>query len=162
MEPTIERVTKGGECWLELTIDRKSKGMELWVRSDPRVEEFISTLSEGDNTPDPIETYGKRWIATNPEQPLMVRRMLREVDTNIYTLSLVGETLAGTRGISNISFLRIVGVGSGEGIRFSVPGPVNRDYIRTIKDNILLASRQLFRDYIVPVHISLRVTSTEL
>lgn len=161
MEPVIGAVNKGGECWLDLSIDRRSKGIELWVRADPRVEEFIKSLAEGETTEDPIESFGKGWIAV--DKPLTVYRMNREIDTTSYALNHVCGTMTTVRGAGpNIAFLRIVGVGSPEGIRFAVNGPISRDYIRSIKENILTATRQLFKDYVVPVHINLRVTSTEL
>lgn len=161
-EVVVEKVSKGGECWLEISLDRKATGLEIWTRADPRVESFMESLSEEDRTPDALEVYGKQWLPIDPEHPILVRRLMKEIESPIYTINAVCLPLTSSRAPGNVSFLRFVGVGSAEGVRFRIVGPISRDAIRTMKDNILSASRQLFRDYIVPTYINLRVTSTEL
>lgn len=156
----VGQVMKGGECWLDLTINRVSRGIQLWFRTDPRVEAFMKSLAEGEEVTDTIESYGKGWISVNPEKPLMVYRLNHELDSPYYTLTAVGNNLGGTRPPTNISFLRAVGIGSGEGIKFIVTGPINKDYTRAIRENTLVAVRQLVADYIAPIHINMRITST--
>lgn len=155
-------VMKGGECWLEISMERKLKGLEIWVRVDPRVEEFVKTLGEGDEGTEVLETYGKSWVSGDPNKPIKVTRLNREINNANYNLDSVGTSLVQSRSGPNISFLRFVGVGTPEGVKFIITGPVSRDYIRSIRENVLVAARQLFRDYIAPVHINLRITSTEL
>lgn len=154
-------VTKGGECWLETTVTRNSKGIEVWVRTLPKVEDFIKMLSEGDGGVDTLDAFGKQWFSINPN-PIQVSRIVKEVESNHYSMNTIGGTISSKHGGTNLSFLRFVGVGSNEGVKFGMAGPHSRDYIKTMVANILTGSRQLFRDYIAPVHINLRVTSTEL
>lgn len=156
----VEKVTKGGETWLELSIDRTSKGMAIWARTLPQVEEFIIALNEVGDPPIPIDSYSRGWTP-GTVNPLMVRMITRDIDCNYYSLNQVGGQL-NSRNSPNLSFLRIVGVGTPEGVRFCIGGPVSKGHITSVKEAVLNASRQLFRDYIVPVHINLRITSTEI
>ena len=41
----VLEVNKGGESWLQFTIDRRATGVELWAKADPRVEDFMRSLS---------------------------------------------------------------------------------------------------------------------
>lgn len=160
MEPVIGSVMKGGECWLELTVGRNSKGIEIWVRTIPKVEEFIKMLAGDDEETDLLSLYTKGWFQIDKE--IRVTKLVKNIDTALYSVDTLGGTLTALRGGANISFLRFVGVGTSDGVRFGIGGPVSRDHIKSMVANTLAASRQLFRDYIAPVHINLRITSTEL
>lgn len=157
----VEKVSKGGECLFELSIDRKASGVEVWVRADPRVEEFMKSIPPEDAPAiDLLESITKNWVSVGA--PLSLYNLGRDLDTAHYTFSSVGGSMTGYKQPGNIAFLRFVGAGSPEGVRFMITGPISRDHIRTFKDAILNASRQFLRDFIVPVYINLRVTSTEL
>lgn len=157
-------ISKGGEVLFELTIDRKGTNMEVWFRSAIQLEDFIQSLcvdQEGLATiPTKLDTYSKAWTPLSPEQG--VYTLAKDIDTAHYTLNALGSSLVPYGKAGNISFLRFIGMSKPEGVGFQVPGPISRDFMRNFKEATLDTVRQLLRDYVLPVHINLRLTSTEL
>lgn len=173
METVTSSVTKGGVAWLEMSFDRGKKGLEIYAKADPRVEDFMQSLACG-APPEPIENYGHEWYMV--KNPLLVYPLERGLPNSTYTIEKVGEGFKhpavsnnGERQLLipaspklNISFLRIVGIGQPGGVTWGLSGPVSKPYIRTIAGEIAAEVRNLVRDYIVPVHINLRISSQEL
>jgi hypothetical protein len=160
MEPTVVEVNKGDDNWLQLSIDRRSRGLEIWVKTDPRVEQFMSSLAEEPKT-TPLSTYGTAWKELDEKAPLKVWVSDREVASPSYRLDNVGGDLGSAMNGWNLSFLRIKDI-STEGVTFFVRGPFDKEYVRTLTKGILTGSRQLFRDYIAPFHVNLRISSQEV
>lgn len=155
----IEEVQKGGECWLQLSIARRAKGLEIFAKADPRVEEFIIALSvNGDY--DQLEMLSRNWYSLDPEKPIQVYRL--EKDLKPYVLLSVGASVRDKFGNPNLSFLQFVGLSKPEGIKYGVAGPFNRSYARALSSDIAQSCRDLFKDYIVPIHINIRISSQEL
>lgn len=159
-EFTPQQVVKGGTCWVDLAIDRGPKGLEIYVKTDPRVEAFVKALGNG--YPDNVEIYGRSWFSLTPAV-LEVHQLGRNLESSMYTLEAVAENFrASTEGPVNLSFLRIVGVGDPQGVRFGVTGPFSKTRIRELMGDIVKETRNLIRDYIVPVHLNLRISSQEV
>lgn len=158
LEP--QRITKGGVCWFDLAISRGPRGLEVFAKTDSRIEDFIKTLGSGKK--DTVEVYGRSWYGLGPTD-LEIHTIDRNIPNDRYTLEAVAEGWKSNRDDrTNLSFLRIVGIGSPEGIRFGVAGPFSRSFVKTVMADVIAETRNLIRDYIVPVHINLRISSTEL
>lgn len=159
LEP--QSVVKGGVCWFDLAIDRGPKGLEVYVKTDPRVEDFIKALGSGKK--DTIDVYGRSWFSLTQGKDLEIHQLERNVQSGTYTLDAVTEPFNSARdGRTNLSFLRIVGIGDPQGIRFGITGPFSKSHVRELMGDVINETRSLIRDYIVPVHINLRISSQEI
>lgn len=157
----VEEVTKGGECWLQISIDRRSKGLEVYIKADPRVEEFMASVSNGKF--ESLESYSRNWCGKDPLNPLKVYVLDRELTSNGYLLNNVcGNLIDGRTSNVNLSFLQFVGISNPEGIRFMISGPFQDEYVKGLIPKILTATRTLLKTYIVPIHINLRISSQEI
>lgn len=155
-----QRVVKGGVSWFELAIERGPKGLEIYAKADPRVEDFVKALGSGKT--DGIEVYGRSWYPLAGKD-LFIHQLERNLTSSEYTLDAVSESFKSQRdGRVNLSFLRIVGIGDPQGIRFGLTGPFSKTHVREMLTNVIGETRSLIRDYIVPIHINLRITSQEI
>lgn len=153
-------IVKGGVSWFELSMNRGKKGLELYVKTDPRVEDFMKSLGNGGK--DGLEAYGRDWFPLEKDM-LHVYKIERSVDSKTYTLSLPAEPLRSLRdGKINLSFLRIVGIGDPQGIKFGVTVPISRSAAIDFSKIIITEVRNVIRDYIVPFNINLRISSQEI
>lgn len=158
LEP--QRVMKGGVCWLDITPSRCSKGLALHVKADPRIEDFIKSLGSGKK--DTIDVYGRSWFSLTGED-LEIHQIEHNVQAGTYTLDAVTESFRCTRdGRVNLSLLRIVGIGDPQGIRFGLTGPFSKPYVKESLQSVIAETRNLILDYIAPIHLNLRITSTEV
>lgn len=163
----VNELSKGGECWLQMTLERRSRGIEVWVKADPRLEEFIASLGIsglGEEKPDKPTEMSKlttKWVSSDPDKKLYFYSIYKELRSEEYRLDIPGETLGVIGGWTNLSFLRFVGIGT-EGVRFIVLGAYDRRYVKSICTEIIRSCRELIKDYIAPVHVNLRISSTEI
>lgn len=156
-----QKVMKGGVCWFDLAIDRGPKGLEVYVKTDPRIEDFIKSLGSGKK--DSVEVYGRSWFSLTSGVELEIHRLDQQLQVSTYSLDAVAESFKTSRDNRvNLSFLRIVGIGDPQGIRFGIAGPFSKSYVRELMGDVVTETRSLIRDYIVPVHLNLRITSTEI
>ena len=165
MAEQLDSVIKSGICWFELSIERGKGGLELFVRADPRIEEFMVSLSAGKN--DIIDIYGKSWFPIG-ERDIKVYRVETELSSlddapKRYLICRPAENLEFPRNDQvNLSFLRFVGIGSPEGVRFGIAGPFSKEYVRKLSSTILTEVRNLVKEFIVPININLRISSQEI
>lgn len=156
----MEQIVKGGICWVELSIGRTSKGLEVWVKAVPEIEQFCKAQS--DSKKDGVEVYARGWIS---DKPLEAYRFKANLAEQGYSLIYVGGSLdvqTSEDGRVNLSFLRLVGISEPEGVKFTVAGPFSREYLDRIGQGIIQQLRTFVRDYIVPVQVNLRISSTEI
>lgn len=158
LEP--QRVVKGGVCWLDITPSRCPKGLALYVKADPRIEDFIKSLGSGKK--DTIDVYGRSWFSLTQGMDLEIHQIERNVQSDRYALDAVAESFRSRDNRVNLSLLRIVGVGDPQGIRFGLTGPFSKPYIKESLQAIIAETRSLILDYIAPIHLNLRITSTEI
>lgn len=159
----IEEVNKGGESWLQMSIDRTSAGLLVWVKADPRVEEFMSTLSAYKTAPatEKLSDYGTNWRAVPGAEPITLYKLYKPVRSTEYTLDNPCGNAFDDSDRVNLSFLRFIGIGAA-GTSFIIDGPFNEEDLRKAYRNVLRMAARFFKEYIVPVHVNLRISSQEL
>lgn len=162
LEP--QTIVKGGATWFNIAIERGPKGLEIFAKTDPRVENFIKSLGAGKK--DDVTLYGRSWHSLSGK-PLEIHQIESQQKGQLgqvgYTLDAPAEGFQSQRdGCINLSFLRIVGIGDAEGIRFGISGPHSKTHVRELMTAVVRETRNLIRDYIVPIHVNLRITSTEI
>lgn len=165
MEQETETLVKGGTCWFTMSINRGKDGLVVYVKTDPRIEALFAGMSGGSK--EPVEAYGAQWYPIG-EKKLEIHALLSDLQpSSTYVTSSPGEALtiplkgSGTERV-NISFLRLVGIGSPEGVTFGIVGPFSREYIRDVQAKILKQVRNLIQDYVLPININLRISSQEV
>lgn len=164
-ELTTGNVTKGDICWFTMSITRGKEGLVVYVKVDPRIESFMASLGAGQK--ELAETYGAEWYPIG-EKPLEVYSLFRDIkQSGNYTISVPGSSFTfrdkktGDEKI-NLAFLRLVGIGSPEGVTFGMAGPFSRDYIRDIQTSVPKQVKSLIQEYVLPVNINLRISSQEV
>jgi hypothetical protein len=154
-----DQVVKGGVCWFNVAMNRTYLGTEVYIKTVPEVEAFIKSFGNGEY--DNIDAYGRSWLPVG-NSVLNVYRLNKDI-TGIFTINRVSEDFGDSPkdGRTNLSFLRLVGIGSPEGVRFIIVGPASKKYLRLLASEMTEAVKKLITDYVVPVHINLRISSLE-
>lgn len=151
------KIKSGSVDWLLLSLRRRSKGMEIYVKVDPRVEEFMASLSDG--VSEPLESYGRLWEPI--DEPIKVYSLNKELMYDGYVLGKASSAMLDRNNNINLSFMQFVG--ASKGVKFFIPGPINGDYLTvTLKERILSMSSKFFHQYIVPINLKLRITADEV
>jgi hypothetical protein len=148
---------EGMISWFDLTLDRRSDGVTLVARADPRVEAFMSGLGYGES--DPTDLYGRMWVPSDPTKILRVYKSSVDLGGRFldkYTMSYPCGAF-DMEGLINLSFLRLVGLS--EGVSFRIELPMSRSRVGSLKNNILEGVQEFLREYIVPVHVNLKLVS---
>lgn len=170
-------VSKGGVCWAEFSLGRCPKGIDMTVRVLPQIEEFIKSLSGGKS--EPSEAYGMEWFPIYPAGDIMVYRTDKKtIDGETWTIDKIAQPLIhipnpreelvpeGARGNHskkvNLSFLRIVGIGTVDGVRFGIHGPFSKDFIKQYGTDVIREMKTFVQQYIVPVTINLRIVERDM
>lgn len=169
--------------WVKVSItrgpirgkDRNRIGLLMRVIARPEVEDFMASL--GNNRKSPVDAYSDAWQNCNPEGPtLEVYESDHKFDRHRgYTLEAVGlppiidssndgrpttsRMLATQDESFNLSFLRVVGIGSDEGVTVGFLGPYSNDYIRRLRMGLAPALRTFLSDYIAPITINLQIVN---
>lgn len=159
-----EEVTKGGKCYIEIDMDRAPAGLVIRVKAVPEVEEFMKGLGNG--AADNVQLYGKDWFPIDRSMTNTVYNIDDRADavvTPTYCINRVVEPLINSRDNRfNLSFLRLVGISSPQGVNFTIATPFSKPYVRgTLSPRISEECKNLLRDFIVPLHINLRISSLE-
>lgn len=156
----IGQVTKGGICWFEISFSRGRGGLEVAVKTVPQIEAFMKSLGEDHG---PMTAYGKNWHSLNGKEIFIHGMTKVDFPSPNYAINRVAEPLESPKdGRINLSFLRMVGISEPQGVRFGVTGPFSKPYIRELSKKIAESTRALINDFIVPIHINLRLSSQEI
>lgn len=152
-----EDIKEGMISWFDLVLDRRSDGVTLVAKADPRVEAFISGLGYGES--DPTDLYGRMWVPTDLNKPLRVYRLTNDISGRFLDRYTINSPCGAfdTDGDINLSFLRLVGLA--EGVSFKIELPMSRSRVATLKSQLIEGVEEFLREYIVPVHVKLKVVS---
>jgi hypothetical protein len=152
-----EEMKEGMISWFDLTLDRRSDGVTLVAKADPRVEAFISGLGYGES--DPTDLYGRMWVPSDVNRPLRVYRVVNDLGGRFLDRYTINAPCGAfdTEGVINLSFLRLVGMS--EGVSFKIELPMSRSRVSTLKAQLIEGVEEFLREFIVPVHVKLKVVS---
>lgn len=157
-------LSKGGLHYCRIGIDNGRDGLEITVKAIPALEEFIRSL--GDGSVNQIELYGKAWFSpkTGPasrrvDGPQLKAYKMSKILAGNYDLAGISKPLILEVGVPNISFLRLVGISEGLGVRFGEKKPYSKSEIISLKTKMAGAIMELIREYLVPVHIDLTISA---
>lgn len=167
MDELDGEIKKGGETIARIGFRRSIKGLRVSVWANPLIEETFRGWSGGTG-PLAIAEYGRYWRQI--DTPLSAYQMTTDLgvlafDGGMYTLNAVGRPLLDKGasvpdGIVNLGLLRLVGISSGAGVRFThESGPISLPEIRRMKDRLLQASRRFYIDYVMPVDITITLNT---
>lgn len=158
---------KGENCWLELSLERNihktAKGLIVRAKADPRIEDFLKDLAAGEV--EGVSLYGRYWHPVKPDGELKVYKIPKGSlqDMPGVHFNLPGAAFRHTNdGTLNLSFLRLVGIGSPEGVRFELSGPTSVSFARAIAPEITRQTVSFVREYISPMVINLRIVGQDL
>ena len=147
--------------WVEYSISRTSDGsLHIWVRTVPQIENFIKSLGNG--KVDPIGAYGTEWFSLDDNDLTVHRTDKKTISGSTWTLDSVGTSIVSSAEMgvkTNLGFLKLVGIGTPEGVRFGVKGPFGIDFLTRFGREITNEARNFVQEYIVPVNISLKIYS---
>lgn len=151
--------------------DRNRVGLVVRVKARQDVEDFMKNLSFGRTIP--VDNYGDSWQNVGDPD---ARLEAYETDTRfekqrLYVLDhlacplLIESNQDGRaqRGAApseervNLSFLKLVGVSSEQGVQVGLLGAYSSEYVKRLRGNLSIALTQFLQDYIVPVTINLQV-----
>lgn len=150
------------DLWIDLDLKRVLGGLEVWFKTDPRLEQFIKDLSTGRT--DDLTAFGRTWVPVNPDV-IKVYRVNNPVDATSYLLGNVGGELLDYNGPNvraNISFLQFAGSSDRNGSRFLITTPFNRTYVEAFNKKCMTAFRDILREYLVPIHVNIKISSQEI
>ena len=165
---------KLGDWPIITDITRAGVGLRYTVKCHPDVEDFFR-FNQGlaDPSIEPVENYGREWFrprGSEDESPLRVYGLSdtlageHGVGSLRYRLDRPGEAIlisrrdslipSGTAKTLNMSFLRLVGTSQPDGVSFVIHGVFGDDLVTEIENNITLACRELYRQYMMPLEVS--------
>lgn len=179
----VAQVTKGGRTPITATLSRNRLGTSLRVQALPEVEEFMRGLSHGREGGGHIDvkTMGRFWeplerLASNPKTfaPLVAYR--QDVPLEAISIGDLKITLDGLgqpitsrdmdmdryRTALNLSFLRLVGISEGAGVRFGVHGVYSFDELLKMHDQIAKGLRTFYIHYMRPVDLTVQISTQVL
>jgi hypothetical protein len=134
-------------------------GVLVTVKALPIVEEFMRSLGNG--TKVAVETVGRQWTPAFKGQVLEVYHMDSSNSAGMqYSLSYVGSSLV-TDDLPNLSILRLVGIGSEEGVTFGIKSVYSLPRLRQVRDLLIESSRAFYLDYVRPVTLKASVMADE-
>lgn len=174
--PDDVNIIKRGESCINLSFRRSMGGLTLTVRTLPGVEEFFRNLS----TPDHVDarTIGRHWTALDKDLPLMVYNLAEPVPiinldgykrirfdwVSRPLVSPCGDGISTPKGGGadiNMAFLRLVGIGEGNGITFRLKGPFSDEAATAMRDDIALAGRKFYQTYMRPLNLNVAIVTQE-
>lgn len=175
---TTSHVDTFGNTWFEMTVSRglishpkkANIGLTYHVRVDPRIEAFVRQLGQGENID--VFNYANDWTPISPAN-MSIYSFPQASDAAMraqgFTMLFPGglptlaakaiglrETVPGEEFV-NMSFLRIVGISSPEGVTFGINSAHSTPYVRKLLSDITNHMKVIIRDYISPLKLSSRI-----
>jgi hypothetical protein len=142
---------------------RHDRGVLVNVKLDPSIEAFFRRW--GGDIKEPVTYHGPIWTPVKPkiDPSLEVWNYNPTSDDEPppYSLYRAGYPLI-ENGQANISFLRLVGAGTPDGVSFVCDMVVSRPELERTANKLIRASELFYQEYIQPVGLRLSVKTEEL
>lgn len=169
--------------WFEIDISRgpitgaqrNTIGLTVHVRADSAVEEFFRQQS-GDRKAG-LDYFGRGWVPLTKgdviEAYICERLPTNQFSLGRYTVDAVSmPLLTNSRAVRgddggaqlntvNLSFLKLAGISSPEGVKFGITGAYSLEYIGNLNRQLVAEAKQFLMDYITPVNVKLKLISKE-
>jgi hypothetical protein len=160
VDMNVGEVRKGGITWFELTVGRHFHGLEVHAKVVPQVEEFVKAL--GDGSTEYSDMFDRAWFPLKGDDRLKVY-VVKDLIASNYTIGRPGSEFKYPKDMRiNLSFLRLVGIGSPSGVRFGVEGPYSPAYSKALFGEVMAATRTFIMDYIVPFNVSFKISTQDI
>lgn len=147
------------------TLRRSRSGLALTVYGTPLIEESIKALGNGSTRP--LELFGRhwRWESRFSESALSVYHLsensgmggVQGPPGQQYRLDQPGQPLIDNNydyPVTNLSFLRLVGISQGDGITIALDGVHSLDGIKSMNESIKKSCREFCVNFLKPVNMS--------
>lgn len=175
-------IRKNGESCISMILRRNMGGLTLSVKTHPNVEEFFKNNSASDHYD--VRAAGRHWSGLDKEAPLYAYQIVdpipiiqldtqRRVRFDKLGTQLILVTNAGDRdqplptGLNarfcdiNMSFLRLVGIGQGDGVTFNIRGVFSDRSIESLRDDIADAGKKFYQTYMKPINMNVSIITQE-
>ena len=179
-------MVKRGESCISMTFRRSMGGLTLSVKTHPAIEEFFRNISTGEQVD--VRSLGRHWVGITKDTQLMAYNLAepipiiqldasRRARFDWLARQLLTPTGSGappgdgllhaadtprSGGLDvNLAFLRLVGIGDGAGITFSVKGVYSESAMQSLRDNIAEAGKRFYQIYMKPVNLNVAIVTQE-
>lgn len=161
------QILQGGELCISVNLKRNLDGVLLNVKATHMVEKFMESL--GDGTRQDVGVLGRNWAPVKDTDPALFVYQAATAQLNTlcegsrFRLDTVGRgiELPADFGVDvvNLAWLRLVGISSPDGVTFRLRNVAySLDGLRSMKNKIGTAARNLYADFIRPVDMSVCIT----
>lgn len=139
---------------------KEAVGLTIFLKAAPAVEELFRSNSNGEE--HPVEMFGREWIELPNEAPLRVYGFNKILQSGReFTFNHPGNQLImQDAGLINLSFLRLVGISQGAGVRFGVKDVLDKDEVIVIKNQIISGMTRFCNAYLCPLDMTLSISTT--
>lgn len=170
-------VEKRGENVIWVSLTRKKNPLLVSVKIHPRVEELVRGWGTG--LDEPVQG-GRWWKPTQGGPPLRVwnldlarDRIFDSGGGSRYRINAAGRPLIFSDGdderadarreqMLNLSFIRLVGASGPDGVSFEIAEGVHSlPELRKLADQIKVAGRRFYIDFLMPVDLTVVVSTQE-
>lgn len=164
-------VEKGGIIRVQFSIGRSPRwaaGIVLTAKVTPEVEEFMRALGSGDRVA--VRTLSRDWSPVGGGADLDIYDMTRPIvpdKGHYYTLNHPGrpffvDVSGGSGSLTNISWLRLVGISEGSGVTFGVQGPISDTSIKHLRDRLQRDVETFYKAFLRPVKCVVQLSTQEM
>lgn len=167
MIETVETQSRGSEVKIKISLKRVRAGLQVHVQGSSNVEDTIRDLSvqfrpPGEPETVPIKHYGVDWLAPPGKELTAYAGDFSRITSPTFTLVGLGANQMITEdGQANLSFLRLIGMSSPEGVSFTVRGLFLRHTVERIMNSLSKAAKEFYEEVLKPLSYSVVVITKE-
>lgn len=181
-------VNKAGDTIIHTVLRRSLAGLTLTIHAHPKIEEFMKSMGSGEEVD--MRVISRVWEAVNKDKPLVFYHLNSEmIPSRIgrFTLDRPGQELEiyakykpSTRpqlnedgfptapaysspevNMINLSFLRLKGISSEEGVTFRYNQVYTPDGLIKLRDRIVEGQDEFHKTFLKPITLSVQMVSQD-
>lgn len=158
-----ETLVKSGENMISVRLRRGPTGIRIHAKANPIFERYFESHA---GTASPVSDFHREWRVDKGASSLKVwdttlHAGVQRGSGASYRVDVPGYMLVMDSECVNMSFLRLVGISSPEGITFEVKGAFTRKYVQNLGQMIMQAGKALYQDFLKPVDVTISVNIQE-
>lgn len=171
-------VVKRGETCINVHLKRNMGGLQVTVKTLPQIEEFFRAASTGETSD--CRSIGRYWASVHADTPLLAYNLadpipIIQIDQtkrarfDWLSRQLVtqggnvadpdGRAIIGQQVDINLSILRLVGVGEGNGVTFKVKGVYSDPALDAMQELLGEAGKRFYQLYLKPVNLQVAIVT---